>query len=409
IQPDGKIVAAGFGWQSWERAVVMRFNSDGSIDNSFSGDGIAIIEIGGFSDRLWDIELQDDGKIVGCGTCFVSGSDSDWCSLRLNPDGTLDSSYGQGGFFTLDLGATQVSAEALKIMDDGRILMAGYAVPDGTYLMQFAMFNSNGTLDESWDNDGLVEVIISNADDAVKSLAIQEDGKILAAGYGWNGFNYDFALTRLNPDGSLDLTFDGDGKELTSIGEANDFIESIYLRSNGDIIAGGTSFTNENGFEFALAMYNSDGSLKEEFGEGGKVISNLSDGADIIFGMEAAPDGNILAAGTIDPSPVGEENFELALVKYIDQFDLSTNLSTEQKLKIFPNPNQGIFQLKIEGFASVVSSLQIFDLTGRLVWQKRVPTNGEITSINLGNIPSGVYLLSSKTGEKVVKKRIVIE
>ncbi|MCH2215125.1 MAG: hypothetical protein MK086_08150 [Flavobacteriales bacterium] len=82
IQPDGKIVAAGFDWQSWERAVVMRFNPDGSIDNSFSSDGIAIIEIGGFSDRIWDIELQDDGKIVGCGTCFVSGSDSDWCSLR---------------------------------------------------------------------------------------------------------------------------------------------------------------------------------------------------------------------------------------------------------------------------------------------------------------------------------------
>ena len=286
--------------------------------------------------------------------------------------------------------------------------MAGYGVPNGTYLMQFAMFNSDGTLDESWDEDGLVEVIISNADDAVKSLAIQDDGKILAAGYGWNGSDYDFALTRLNPDGSLDLTFDGDGKELTSIGESNDFIESIYLRSNGDILVGGNAFTDENGIEFALAMYNSDGSLQADFGDDGKVIGNLSQGADLIFGIAEAPDGNILAVGTIDPSPNGMENYDLAMAKYIDQFDLSAENPNKRQIIIFPNPNQGIFNLKLEGVIGAFA-LQIFDLKGRLVWQNQVLHNAESNLINLSNIKSGVYFLTVRSPEQVVKKKIIIE
>lgn len=366
IQSDGKILATGFGWQSWERALVMRFNTNGSMDTDFSGDGMAAIEIGGFIDRLWDIEIQDDGKIVGCGTCFVSGSNNDWCAMRLNPNGTLDNTFGNGGVLTLDLGAVQVSAEDLAILDDGRILMAGYGYVDGAYLMQFAMLNSDGSLDESWSEDGLVEVSINNVDDALKSIAIQEDGKILGGGYSRTGNDYDFALVRLNADGTLDETFGDGGHVITPVSTWNDFIESIYLKPDGQIVAGGHAFTDENGFDFVVAMYTPDGSLQTAFGSDGIATTALSPNEDYILEVKSAPDGNILAAGTTVSETSGSEVFELALVKFIDDLILGViDQGLRSELLVYPNPIATTAQLRFELAKGDTYRIDLYDISGR--------------------------------------------
>jgi len=408
IQSDGKIVAAGFGWQSWERALVMRLNQDGTLDDSFGDAGMAVIEIGGFTDRIWDIEIQPDGKIVGCGTCFVSGSNFDWCALRLHTNGNLDTTFGDDGVLSLDLGDQQVSAEALAILDDERILMGGYSNSSGPYAMQFAMLNSDGTLDETWGEEGLVQVVISGADDALKSIAIQPDGKIVGGGYSWNGSNYDYALVRLNPDGSLDESFDGDGLERTSIGEANDAIEDIYIRPNGKILAGGYSEVEGSVFDWSLAMYNPDGSLEEGFGTDGKVIAGISDGWDTAFGIEPSADGNILTAGFSDG---GDEIYELTLAMFLDQFDLGiVGQGEEEKLLVYPNPIASSTTLRFELKTKGKYSVKLLDLSGQLIAEiiperSFHPGQHELLLEMPKDLPFGNYLIRfASSSESIVVK-----
>lgn len=399
IQEDGKILVAGFGWQSWERALIMRLNSDGSLDTEFSGDGMAVIEIGGFSDRLWDIEIQDDGKIVGCGTCFVSGSNNDWCALRLHPNGNLDTSFGDGGVLSLDLGAVQISANDLIILEDGRILMAGYTNPSGTYLMQLAMLNSDGSLDETWNDDGLAELSIDFMDDAIQSIAIQDDGKILAGGYSWNGSDYDFALVRFNSDGEPDQSFGEAGFVTTPVGNANEFINSLFIRSDGRIVVGGNGIIDGSWFDFIVAMYNSDGSLEADFGNNGIVTTALSSDEDYIFEIKPDADGNILAVGTTENDSSGEEVYQMAMVKYLG--DLSLGIIDEysgQEVLVYPNPIQSFTRLQFELINEGSYSVELYDLSGRYIEQ----LSPEMTylagrnEINLEiphAIPSGSYLL----------------
>ena len=120
--------------------------------------------------------------------------------------------------------------------------------------------NADGSLDSSFDTDGKVTTAIGSAADGALSVAIQSDGKIVVAGYSNNGSNNDFALARYNTDGSLDTSFDTDGKVTTAIGSAADYGRSVAIQSDGKIVAAGYS-NNGSDNDFALARYNTDGSL----------------------------------------------------------------------------------------------------------------------------------------------------
>jgi uncharacterized delta-60 repeat protein len=85
----------------------------------------------------------------------------------------------------------------------------------------------------------------------VKGVASQPDGKIVAVGFVWNGSDFDFALARYNSDGSLDTTFDVDGKKTTPIGNSDDYATSVALQPDGKIVAAGHSKFGTN-YKFAL-------------------------------------------------------------------------------------------------------------------------------------------------------------
>jgi uncharacterized delta-60 repeat protein len=124
-----------------------------------------------------------------------------------------------------------------------------------------------------FNNDGKVTTPIGSYDDWGQSVTLQPDGKILVAGYTWNGSDWDFALVRYNSDGSLDTSFDGDGKVTTPIGTSYDDAESVTLQPDGKILVAG--HTQGSSWDFALARYNSDGSLDTTFGGSGKVTTPI--------------------------------------------------------------------------------------------------------------------------------------
>jgi uncharacterized delta-60 repeat protein len=312
IQSDGKIVAAGFSNNgSNNDFALVRYNTNGTLDTTFDSDGKVTTAIGSGNDVAYSVAIQSDGKIVAAG--FGTVSNQDFALVRYNTDGSLDTSFDSDGKVTNSIGSSIDYARSVAIQSDGKIVAAGYSRSGGNN-DDFALvrYNTNGTLDTTFDSDGKVTTAIGSGADIAYSVAIQTDGKIVAAGYSNNGSNVDFTLVRYNTDGTLDTTFDSDGKVTTAIGSGTDQARSVAIQSDGKIVAAG--FTGEMGGEdVALVRYNTDGSLDTNFGTGGKVTTAIGSGIDIAYSVAIQTDGKIVAAGF----NYNGSNFDFALVRYL--------------------------------------------------------------------------------------------
>ncbi|MEE9294854.1 MAG: delta-60 repeat domain-containing protein, partial [Phycisphaerae bacterium] len=216
IQADGKIVVVG---QTSDAGgsdfAVARYNADGSLDASFDGDGKLTTDFAGAGDIANSVAIQADGKIVVAGRASISGPDFDFAVARYNADGSLDTSFDGDGKLTTDFAGSTDLALSVAIQADGKIVVAGQASTFGTGSFAVARYNADGTLDAGFDGDGKLTTDFAGRGEVAKSVAIQADGKIVAAGETFTDTGFVFALARYNADGSLDASFDGDGKLTT--------------------------------------------------------------------------------------------------------------------------------------------------------------------------------------------------
>ena len=170
--------------------------------------------------------LQHDGKIVVAGSTGQS-SGNFFAVVRLNGDGSLDTSFGSDGTLTTKLGQGESQAASVALQADGKIVVAGYTFFQPGRLFALARYNSDGSLDTSFDGNGKLTTQFSNVDDLpgfgfvqsfdqATSIAVQADGKIVVAGYTIKNSGTDFAIARYNSDGSLDTSFNEDGKLTTA-------------------------------------------------------------------------------------------------------------------------------------------------------------------------------------------------
>lgn len=182
----------------------------GDLDSSFGTSGIVITTIPDATlNEATDIIVQPDGKMVV--SAFANGgSGFDVVLARYNPNGTLDTSFSGDGIATTPFGNEFELARAIARQPDGKILAAGRvgASPSRFLVLRY---NADGTLDTTFDDDGIVATtVLQNAD--AQSIAIQSDGKIVVAGNAVNSSNEDFfAVVRYNSDGSFDNSFNGTG------------------------------------------------------------------------------------------------------------------------------------------------------------------------------------------------------
>lgn len=262
----------------------------GSLDPTFGIGGKVTTSISNAaSDGANAIAIQSDGKIVLAGYAynFINLS-LDFGLVRYNTNGSLDTSFGTDGKVATDFGGTWERANAVAIQADGKIVAAGYGF--------LARYNSDGSLDASFDGDGKLTTNFGSA----SAIAIQADGKIVTAG----GVNNAFALARYNPDGSLDPSFGTDGKVITDFSPGADYALGVAIQSNGKIVAAGGSNASCT-FVFpqticrsdrSLARYNIDGSLDNSFGVGGRVTT-VYGGDNHADGLAVQSDGRIVTAG----------------------------------------------------------------------------------------------------------------
>ncbi|HET6771374.1 MAG TPA: delta-60 repeat domain-containing protein [Actinomycetota bacterium] len=333
LQGDGKIVAAGETLVSGTTDFALaRYNTDGSLDTTFGGDGKVTTDFAAGGDSASAVAIQGDGKIVAAGFAIVSGN-NDFALARYNTDGSLDTTFGGDlpfpvpgdGKVTTDFAGSQDLAHGVAIRADGKIVAAGQARVSGSDDFALARYNTDGSLDTTFGGDGKVTTDFAGGSDLAHGVAIQADGKIVAAGEALVSGTLDFALARYNTDGSLDTTFDGDGKVTTDFAGDFDVALAVAIQGDGKIVAAGGAVVA--GFDFALARYNTDGSLDPAFGGDGKVTTDFG-GFDDAFAVAIQGDGKIVAAGSATVSATAD----FALARYKTDGSLDTIFSGDGKV-----------------------------------------------------------------------------
>lgn len=297
IGPDGKIVTAGYSLlnTSAQSMIAIRYKSDGSIDETFNGGSPLFVNVTSAGSRANFVDLQPDGKIVLGGNVRIDqfSSPTNFAVVRLNVDGTLDNTFDGDGKVVTSVNATPSTVTGLKVQSDGKIVAAGYTT--STNDVAVARYNTDGSPDTSFDSDGIVTTNV--AVDLVNGLRIQSDGKLVVFGRSSAGGPFQFLSVRYTTSGGLDSSYSGTGIVTTQVGaEGLSNATSALLDTNGKIVLTGYVDTFLNA-DLALARYNSDGSLDSSFDGDGKVTTELGNTSERGYKIAFQPDGKIVVAG----------------------------------------------------------------------------------------------------------------
>lgn len=356
IQPDGRIVVVGStaigsslaNIQQSQFAIV-RYNSDGSPDNTFGNAGKVATDFLGFPVGADAVALYPDGRIVVVGYAdYDKNEDSDFGIARYNSDGSLDTSFDGDGKVMAGLTrfnnrthAFDNGAEAVAIQSDGKIVVAGL-VGGGPNLdtgpdFGLIRYNSNGSPDTSFGTNGIALTDFFDSVDDPRSLVIQPDGKIVVAGDIVNppaNTNHDFGLVRYNTDGTLDASFGSGGKMVTDFFRISDVARAVALQADGKIVVAGYVYGGGIDYDFGLARYNTDGSLDKTFGTNGKINTDSS-GREMAVALTIQPDGKIIAGGFASPSatPDFTRSF-VALARYSSNGSLDSSFGVNGKVTV---------------------------------------------------------------------------
>ena len=306
VQDDGKIVSLGTNFSSF---LVTRHNPGGSLDQTFAGDGRQAIGMGfGFG---YALAIQPDGKLV------VAGQTQDsrrFAVARLKTNGGLDPRFSGDGRQTVAFPGyrNNVGAEGVAIAPDGRIVLAGRA-DDRLSDFAVARLNRGGKLDPTFDGDGRQTLDFDGG--GAHSVLVQPNGRTVVVGTANGGTsNSNFALARLTQGGGLDPTFSGDGRQETNFaGNENDALD-VALQPDGKIVAAGSAITPPAAAEdFAVARYTAGGAPDSTFSSDGRDAFDFAGGDDEVEALAIAPDGKIVLGGGAE-SASGPDRFGAARV-----------------------------------------------------------------------------------------------
>jgi uncharacterized delta-60 repeat protein len=302
----------------------------GDLDPSF-GTGGKVVTAFGSSDELGQgLVVQPDGRIVVVGCCRLGTGFDTIGVARYNSDGSLDTSFNGTGQVTLTVGSGGSFNTSVALQSDGRIIVAG--------LLTLARLNPNGSLDTTFNGTGKV----STSPQIIYSTLVQNDGKIVVAGYATISGNNHFALARYNSNGTLDTSFNGTGKVTTVIGNGADIAHRVVQQSDGKLIVTGyTTLATASDRALATVRYDSDGSLDTSFGGTGIVTTDFGSSDDEAFGLAVQSDGRIVVAG------FGDANRHIVLARYNANGLLDTTFNGTGKVLTTGNGSTG-FSLALQ-------------------------------------------------------------
>jgi uncharacterized delta-60 repeat protein len=314
IQADAKIVVGG---SSNSEFALVRYNANGTLDKKFASSGKQITNVGGGGDGITALALQADGKILaaGFGTATAGGPVT-VALARYNSNGTLDTNFGSAGEVITTLQVRVAGTPISMTLDaSGKPVVCGplwngaAASPNLTDFL-VARFNTNGSLDSSFGAGGWVQTDFFGQEDDPSGIVVLGTGKILVGGTTYTDSGSHFALAQYNPDGTLDSTL-GTGGKVANSQTAGWVGHDLAVQADGKIIEVGSDANNVVG----IARYNTGGTLDSTFGSAGTglvVTSFPGGGGSPAFGVAIQTDGKIISAGNGKIDPSQSANFGLA-------------------------------------------------------------------------------------------------
>jgi len=396
IQSDGKIVIAGAEEIGANYDfVVLRYNTNGTPDPGFGANGVVTTDINGHEDKIFSVALQGK-KIVAAGISF-NGSNYDFALARYDTNGTLDNTFGTGGKVITSISSSDDKANSLVVQPNGNIVVAGSSWNGTNYDFTVVRYNMNGTLDNSFGTNGIKTVDIASSDDYAYSVKLQGDGKIVAVGTTAAG-NGDFVVIRFNADGTLDSNFGTGGKLTTDFNGTDDEAYTLVIQGDGKIVVAGLTHITGVNLDFAVARYNSGGTLDNTFGTGGKVTTPVGTANDWATSMALQSDGKIVVAGYVDD---GAGTDDIAIVRYfVTPLGINDNSQCDN-LILYPNPANHI--LTVKTVSNTKDDLvNIFNMQGQLIHQQLLLNTQ--TEINVSDLAKGMYVVKvSNMGTTIVK------
>ncbi|MBT1701439.1 T9SS type A sorting domain-containing protein [Fulvivirgaceae bacterium PWU4] len=318
---------------------LVKLKPDGAIDNNFGGgDGKVIMPMGvqGYNDQPSDVAVDAAGNIFMAGFAF-NGTNHDFAVLKLKPSGSPDPSFNGDGRLLLDFGFSEYVTDLL-LDKNGRIYLIGQAANGNYYDFTIIRLKADGTLDATFNGNGKLFVSIGSTNDFANDAALDSDGNIYVTGQ-FEGGNGDYAVIKVKPDGTLDNTFSDDGKQVIPVGVSNDIAQAIDIDANGSIYIGGYSYVPGGEADLSLVKLKPDGSLDNSFSGDGKQIVSLPNSND--YGRELLVEGgNIYMAFEFNSI----NGTEMGIAKIKQDGTLSATFGTGGKA-IYAGSNPQAFRL----------------------------------------------------------------
>ncbi|MBI5538519.1 MAG: T9SS type A sorting domain-containing protein [Bacteroidia bacterium] len=457
VQNDGKTITAGNSvFNGYSAITLVRYLTNGSLDNSFGNNGTVITQTG-ISSSASSIVLQNDNKIIAVGRTLINDTTFNFTAIRYNTDGTIDNTFGTAGIAFINV-ENSAQAYNIAIQTTGKIIISGYSnfnsntgislvrlnangTPDNSFgtsgisIHHFAespdveawamaldandniittgmitdeilgrnkiavvKFNSDGSLDTGFGTSGITKTSLSNTtDDFGNAIDIQTDGKIVIAGTS----NNTAVIARYNVNGSLDSSFGTGGIIQTNFDIAQPAeAYGITVQTDGKIVAVGVSgpnAQNTNG-NFGLLRLNNDGTFDNTFGNNGKAITDISNGYnDVAFCVKEHTDGKLIVSG------ISRENnhYTFAAARYNGTaLQIAENLSDEN-IMIFPNPVTD--QFEITGLETGI--IEIINTHGHIV--NTISTTSLKHTINISEFNEGIYAIRITTKNGIIVKKLI--
>jgi uncharacterized delta-60 repeat protein len=399
IQPDDKILVSGY-FSGGTAFFLARFTANGFLDNTFNSIGYLEINIGNGSE-LAILSLQPDGKILMSGSTNVNGIGG-FLLVRLNNNGSIDTSFSNQGITFIAGKPDPYGLNDIVIQSDGKIIAIGAqdfstVIGNDDYDIVVFRFLSNGILDTSFANNGkLVIPFPPCASEQAEKVSIQPDGKILIlAGLPYPCSSYGAVLIRLNSDGSPDNSFGTNGLfylSRTSISDAT-YLD-MALQIDGKILVCDSYF-------FRVVRINSNGTVDSTFANNG-LLSNVFVTQSSASKILIQPDNKIVVCGS-SKYPNNGAPYCSAIIR-LNPGILATEEFESSSFVVYPNPitNEVFFDNNITQFDSVV----VYNYLGQEVLIKKLDFSNQET-INLTNFVTGMYLLKLSNNNKTVFKSII--
>lgn len=455
IQPDSKIIVGGSSSLNGGEASfsMARLNPSGTFDGSFGTSGKVTTSYGNQGFEAYNAALQSDGKIVVVGNQITNSSlgYSQVALVRYNPNGSLDTSFDTDGIVTMQLDSSNEDfGIEVKIQSDGKIVIGVQSRINFDRDFVLIRYNSDGTLDSTFGTNGISRTLLNTTNEAIYDIALQSDGKIVAAGVISGTSNDDVAVFRYNSDGSLDTTFATNGKFIYDFASNHNYASSVVITSDNKLVIGGwynnsasssgfspflmrltdagifdTSF-NTTGIliqtsdelindvmlqsdnkiiaisslnsKFGVSKFNTNGSFDTTFGTNGKVETLIYINSCYAKSGALQPDGKIVTVGTTYGNPFSK----YGVARYTNDAPLSNKEYDVTNYQVFSNPSSGNFTIQI-GEDLIGSKASIYSILGQKITEFEMTT--AISSQQMNN---GIYLLEIQKGnQKSVKKLIV--